>query len=271
MVTRSMAMIFRTCQSSGAKEKMSFVKSNLRVRYENCTDTERTDFGHISRSLIKCIVWTALQRGTYKVEWPKQTINEDLDAILLSDDGLLAEDSDQYDDSDGQMLNSSINSETGSDGILSHCSDDIELDSGYSSLSSPEKLFPGVLDLHSLCDEIRDQSTSAESAIDDEESDLIARPNTEEKDIIRSSSIPPAASDMCADNDVTSDPLWSSEACDQDDLDLCKDQHDEDMMDNSSSISMISSSTYQYIPEDLKREPEVKLEHYETGDDLMTI
>lgn len=244
MVTRSMARIFRACQSSSAKEKMSFVKSNLRVRYENCTDTERTESGHLSRSLIKCVVWTALQRGAYKVEWPKNTTNEDSDTILLTDDDLLTQASDQYDDLDGQMLSSSIRSETGSDDILSHCNDDIEPDSGYSSLSSPEKLFSGSLVHDSLYDEIRDQSTSEESAIDDDESDLVARPDTEGKDIIRSSSIPLVASDACADNDATSDPFFSSQALSPDDLDVCVSQHDEDMMDGASSMSIISSSTY---------------------------
>ncbi|KUL84487.1 hypothetical protein ZTR_06173 [Talaromyces verruculosus] len=266
-----MARIFRTCQSSSAKEKMGFVKSNLRARYENCTDTGRTDSGHISRSLVKCVVWTALQRGTYKVEWPKQTSNEDLDAILLGDDDLLAEDSDQDDDFDGQMIDSYMGSEGESDDILSHCSDDIELDSGYSSLSSPEKLFPGFLCLDSLYGEIPDDTSSGESAIDDDESSIIARPDTDEKDMIRSSSLPPAASDMFANNDVTSDPLFSSEALSPDDFDEYGDQHEEDMMDNSSSVSMISYSTYQYIPEDLKREPDVKLRHHEMGDDLLTI
>ncbi|PCG91747.1 Hypothetical protein PENO1_092270 [Penicillium occitanis (nom. inval.)] len=263
-----MARIFRTCQSSSAKEKLSFVKSNLIARYENCRDTERTDSGYISRSLVKCVVWTALQRGTYKVEWPKQTINKDLDAILLGDDDLLAEDSDQYDDSDGQMVDSQMGSESELDDILSHCSNDIELDSGYSSLSSPEKLFPGFLCLDSLYGEIPDDTSSGEPLIDDDESSIIARPDTDEKDMIRSSSLPPAASDMFANNDVTSDPLFSSAALTPDDFDAYGDQHEED---NSSSVSMISSSTYQYIPEDLKREPDVKLKHYETGDDLMTI
>jgi hypothetical protein len=266
VVTRSMARIFRTCQSSSAKEKLSFVKSNLIARYENCRDTERTDSGYISRSLVKCVVWTALQRGTYKVEWPKQTINKDLDAILLGDDDLLAEDSDQYDDSDGQMVDSQMGSESELDDILSHCSNDIELDSGYSSLSSPEKLFPGFLCLDSLYGEIPDDTSSGEPLIDDDESSIIARPDTDEKDMIRSSSLPPAASDMFANNDVTSDPLFSSAALTPDDFDAYGDQHEED---NSSSVSMISSSTYQYIPEDLKREPDVKLKHYETGDDWM--
>ena len=172
MVTRSMARIFRTCQSSSSKEKMTSVKLNLRARYGNCTDTESTDFGHLPRSLIKCVVWTALQRGIYKVEWPKSSIGEDSDTILLSDDDLVAENSDLYDNCDRQMLNSSISLEAGSDDILSHWSDDIEPDSGYSSLSSPEKLFPGFLDLDSLYGEIHDDTTSGESVIEDGESSL---------------------------------------------------------------------------------------------------
>lgn len=270
VVTRSIATILRACQSSSAKEKMRSVKSNLRLRYGTCTDTERTDVGHLSRSLIKCVAWTALQRGTYKVEWPKKSISKNSDTILLSGDYLLTEYFDQYNDSDGQMLNSSISSETGSDDILSHCDDSIEPDSGYSSLSSPEKLFPRFSKIDSLNDEIHDESTSGESAIDDGESDLIAPPDTEEKDIIRSSSLPPAASDMVAGNDMT-DSHWSSEASSQNSLDICENQHDGDMMDDSSAMSILSCSTYQCISEDFEPEPEFKFEHDETEGILMTI
>lgn len=258
-----MAGIFRTCQSPSAKEKLSFVKTKLRTQYGNSTDTESTDMGHLPRSLIKCVVWTALQRGTYKVVWQKSSIHEDSDTILPSDDGLLTEDSDLHDDCDRQMLNSSISSEIGSDDMLSHCDDDIEPDSGYSSFSSLEKLFPGFVGLDGLYGEVHD-TINGESAIDDGKSDLIARPDTEEKDIIRSSSPPPAAAAMVGYEDVTTCLLLSSEEFDQDDLDVCREQYDEDMMDDSSCMSFITSSTYQYISEDLKRETEAESEHDET-------
>lgn len=239
---------------------MSSVKSNLRSRYENCMDTERTDSGHLSRSLIKCVVWTALQRGAYKVEWPKQFINEDLDTILLTDDDLMTDYSDKYEDSDEQMLHSNINSDiSGSDDMLSHCSDDIELDSGYSSLSSPEKVFPGCIDPDSLYGELHEDTTNAESAIDNDESDLIAWRGREGGDIIRSSPFPPAVSDIRVENDVTSDPLGSSEheAFDEDDTDGCEYQYDGDIMDNSSVISILSSSsgrtnTYRQIRKEIR-------------------
>ncbi|KAL3710015.1 hypothetical protein TMatcc_003807 [Talaromyces marneffei ATCC 18224] len=263
VVSRSMAGIFRTCQSPSAKEKLSFVKTKLRTQYGNSTDTESTDMGHLPRSLIKCVVWTALQRGTYKVVWQKSSIHEDSDTILPSDDGLLTEDSDLHDDCDRQMLNSSISSEIGSDDMLSHCDDDIEPDSGYSSFSSLEKLFPGFVGLDGLYGEVHD-TINGESAIDDGKSDLIARPDTEEKDIIRSSSPPPAAAAMVGYEDVTTCLLLSSEEFDQDDLDVCREQYDEDMMDDSSCMSFITSSTYQYISEDLKRETEAESEHDET-------
>lgn len=258
-MTRSMTRLFQTYQSPSAKEKISSIKAGLRARYGNCTDTEKTAV-YIPRPLIKCVVWTALQKGTYKVEWPKQSISRDRsDMILLTDDDLLTECSGRYNDSDAQMINSSTSSETGSDVILSHCSDDIELDSGYSSLSSPDKLFPKLLETQSLSDEVYDDATSGESAIDDNESDLIAWPYTEEKDIIRSSSSPPALSEVFANNDVSSDPLLSSEAFSQNGLVACGRQREEDIMDNSSFISVISSATYQYISADLK-ESVVKLE-----------
>uniref|UniRef100_A0A093VUG5 Uncharacterized protein n=1 Tax=Talaromyces marneffei PM1 TaxID=1077442 RepID=A0A093VUG5_TALMA len=195
--------------------------------------------------------------------YEKSSIHEDSDTILPSDDGLLTEDSDLHDDCDRQMLNSSISSEIGSDDMLSHCDDDIEPDSGYSSFSSLEKLFPGFVGLDGLYGEVHD-TINGESAIDDGKSDLIARPDTEEKDIIRSSSPPPAAAAMVGYEDVTTCLLLSSEEFDQDDLDVCREQYDEDMMDDSSCMSFITSSTYQYISEDLKRETEAESEHDET-------
>lgn len=242
-----MARIFQKCRSSSAEKKISSVKSNLESRYGNCTDTGKSNAGYLSRSLIKCVVWTALQRGAYKVEWPKHSVREDSDTILLTDDDLLTGGPDYHADSDEQMLNSSINSDTGSGDYLSHCSDTIGLDSGYCSLSSLEKILSECSDNESLYDEIYDD-TSGESGISDDDSDVIAGPNTEGEDIIRSSSLAPAAaSDMCVEHDVTSDSLLCSEIFNEDDLGLCGGQHDE--MDNLSALSIISSPirTHQQI------------------------
>jgi hypothetical protein len=69
---------------------------------------------------------------------------------------------------------------------------------------------------------------------------------------------------MGADEDVTTHLLLSSDSFDRDDFDVCGDQEDEDMMVDSSSMSIISS-TYHYVSEDLKRETGIKSEHDETG------
>ena len=155
--------------------------------------------------------------------------------------------SDYHADSDEQMLNSSMDSDNGSGDNLSHCSDTIGLDSGYCSLSSLEKILPECSDNESLYDEIY-YDTSGESGISDDDSDVIAGPNTEGEDIIRSSSIThAAASDMCVEHDVTSDSLLCSEIFNEDDLGVCGGQHDE--MNNLSAISVISSPirTHQQI------------------------
>ena len=60
--------------------------------------------------------------------------------------------------------------------------------------------------------------------------------------MIRSSSLPPTVSDMGADEDVTTHLLLSSDTFDRDDFDVYGDQEDEDMMVDSSSMSIISSS-----------------------------
>ncbi|EED23757.1 hypothetical protein TSTA_071540 [Talaromyces stipitatus ATCC 10500] len=268
MVTRSMARIFRAPQSLASKERTISVKSKLRARYGNRENPESADIGHLTRAMIKCVVWTALQRGSYKAEWPKMSTCEDLGTMLFSDDCMLTEEVEEYDCADEQMIYSTTSSVTNSDDILSNT--DVEPNSSYSSLSSPEKLFHRFSDKGSLSDGLHHDFTSGESAIDDSESDIISRPDTEREDIIiGSSSLPPTACDMFTDSEVMTPSSPCSEVFNQDNE--CRDQHDEDMMDDSSSISILSSFTNQYALEELKQETEMKLEHDETEDILMSI
>jgi hypothetical protein len=168
------------------------------------------------------------------------------------DDYLLTEESDGDYISGEDMLSSTIGSVAGGDDILSDGDNENEQDSGYCSTQSAIWISHSISDLNSLsADDREDLLESDGSELGDSQSDLVTRADTDCGEFMFGSSSLPSrtASDIVMESDIASETIFFSEPASQ--QDAWEDETEEAIMDNSSSMSILASSTTPFMLENL--------------------
>lgn len=217
-----MAMLFQTSFSPRVKQKVASVDIHLKSRYASPASAFHNGRTNCLRPLIRCAMWTALQRSAYKSRGPKESILESNFMTILSDDSVIMEEFAPNHNLAEDMMSSDESSMTEFGDILSDEDDENEQVSACFSHHLMSKIS------HPFSDE---DCFDYESEGDNFESDLISQSGTGAREItLQSCSLPSGPlSDMLMENEVREETLFPSDFSSQGDA--YEDIHDTFMTD----------------------------------------